>query len=275
MKWLYILLLLFVVYVIIVGAHARTGCLIPIVNEGHTLRHDALTIPGYWKKQLSDGEPDKPFSIVDKIPDGPPLTSKALVFSLYGTNRVRYFDPLLKTIQNKQWKQDGWHFRVYIHDECKEWIRELMNYSDDMVQLYIMHDEEVVPGKSAGAFWRFLALVDDKIGCVIYDTDEYIPFRQVTKKWNRLMRSDKSISVKHMAPFPKTHIQAQHLYKKRSAPIPCETSFIMNYPRRREYGCDEIFTTREIADFYLSRNVILYRRRKYLLAFLCPDRHCE
>ena len=78
-----------------------------------------------------------------------------------------------------------------------------------------------------------------------------------------------------MLPFPKTHIQAQRIFKKKTAPVPFDASFIMTYPRRREYGCDEIFTTREMAHFYRDKDYIEYRRKNKLMAFMCPAKHCK
>ena len=267
----FVLLFVILYLFLLVGLlHCQTGC---FLNKRRRFRLTALTQPGFWKNFVAAKAPEEPFEIIE-LPSKEPLTDKALVFSLYGTNTEKYFKPLLKNIRNQGWSQHGFHFRIYVHDQCNDWIDILR--AETNVQLYIVRDSVAAPGNSGGAFWRFLALLDSRIGCVIHDSDESMSVRKIVHKWEALQKDNRSIHVVQFFPFPKTHIQAQKIYKKKTAPVPCDVSTITNYPHRSTFGSDEIFLTREFADFYISRKAIRYSRNFPLsYTFVCKSRHCN
>ena len=131
------------------------------------------------------------------IPESPPLTDKVIVYSLYGTVTSRYFDPLYRNITSCQDALPGWHFRIYIHDQCQDWINVLKKCSN--VQLFVVDDPHVVPGNSAGAFWRFLPLCEP-IDAIILDSDDDIDPKMLLDTWDKLQSTDAVLSVDSVHP---------------------------------------------------------------------------
>lgn len=221
-------------------------------------RYNAFYHRTFWRS-FANTFPEQPFSIVERFPDSPPLTDRVIVFSLYGTNTTRYFDPLYKSLTCCRHLLSGWHFRIYVHDQCHHWIEKLKKCSD--VQLFVVHDPHVIPGNSAGAFWRFLPLCEP-INAIILDSDDNVDLAKLFKIWNDLNDKDAVLSVTQCNPWPDAHIQAKLIFKKKSARPFFGAEDIRMYQHRSSFGSDEVFTTLELAPALQSQGII--RRRSFI-----------
>ena len=221
-------------------------------------RYNAFYNKTFWRSFV-DTHPEKPFRIVEGIPESPPLTDKVIVYSLYGTLTSRYFKPLYKNITSCQDMLPGWHFRIYIHDQCQEWINVLKKCSN--VQLFVVDDTHVFPGNSAGAFWRFLPLCEP-IDAIILDSDDDIDPKMLLDTWDKLQSTDAVLSVSQCTPWPSTYIQGKLIFKKRSARPYFSAEDIQTYQHRSTFGSDEVFTTLELSPALEGQGII--RRQSFI-----------
>lgn len=233
----------FIAIVVISGGlaclNARYGIFIP--PQRRYLRYNAFYTDDFWAS-FAHERAEQPFSVIE-YPSAAPLTDKVIVYSLYGTNTKRYFTPLYRNIVTCKEKLPGWHFRIYIHAECRDWIAKLR--MEETVQLFIVEDPCVVSGNSAGAFWRLLVLCED-INAVILDADDVLNPVLILKQWERLHASDAGLMVRQCNPWPHTHICADGIYKKKTTRLPYPAEVITHYKHRSTFGSDEVFLTLEV-----------------------------
>ena len=227
-------------------------------SQRRFIRYNAFYTKEFWRS-FTDTHPEGPFRIIGCIPESPPLTDKVIVYSLYGTDTTRYFDPLYRNITSCQDALTGWHFRIYIHDQCQHWINQLKKCSN--VQLFVVDDTHVFPGNSAGAFWRFLPLCEP-IDAIILDSDDDIDPKMLLDTWDKLQSTDAVLSVSQCTPWPSTYIQGKLIFKKRSARPYFSAEDIQTYQHRSTFGSDEVFTTLELSPALEGQGII--RRQSFI-----------
>lgn len=182
-----------------------------------------------------------PFKIINEYNTDKSHT-KIISMSLYG-NDPKYFDKLDDNIQFVNTYLPEWTLRIYLHDQVDHSLRNTLIESG--IEVYIVEDRAVEPGKSAGAFWRFLPLCED-VDVVVLDADDYITNDHIKNIHSFFNDSKYLIKGKWVWPWPKEHIQAKDIFKKRSLQLPFDKHFIQTYPHRYEFGEDEIFLTKHI-----------------------------
>ena len=214
-------------------------------------RYDCYYKPNYYKNLLKTSN-DSPFTVIHRYNDG--NVSNLISYSLYGNNPkyYKYIDYNVNYIKDNL---PGWVMRIYLHDKVDKEMRD--NLIDKGIQVYIVHDDMVIPGNSAGAFWRFLPLIED-VNCVILDIDDPIPEYggYINKFFNnrnpyKFRGSNDLLSVWHT-----DHVMAGTIYKKKELKIPINERTITHWPVRAEFGSDEIFlyynVTKNIPDKYIQ-----------------------
>jgi hypothetical protein len=219
----------------------RYGVFLP--HHRRFVRYPAFYSAGFWDEYCRT---NRESGFVTKTSPAV-LTDSVFSFSLYGDNTRRYFEPLERSLKSA--KVPGWHFRVYVHDRCRDWIEKLRRVPDTVVVEVV--DDHVAPGNSSGAFWRFLPLCEP-LNVVVLDTDDVNDFGSILKTWETL-GSDVQGQVSMVPPWPRSHIQGGCIYKKKSLTLPFDQSFIQNYPHRSTFGSDEVFTTLEIAPHWAGK----------------------
>lgn len=230
---------------------ARYGVFIP--QHKRNIRFNACFTPNFWRTYCAANS-EAPFRVVEFPEYFPPTGTGAIVFSIFGTNRRRYFEPLLR---NLKVPVPGWHFRVYIHEACCEWIQSIRGLPN--VYLYQVHDTHASGTGCGGAFWRFLPLCEP-VDTIILDSDDVLHVRTLLKTWSGLQADGRySGQVTSVCPWPREHIQAKGIYRKAELTVPFSAHFICSYPHRSSYGSDEVFTTLEIAPHWKYR--VKWRRR--------------
>jgi len=148
-----IILTLFIVFLVIFKHIEK------ILNVGYVTYHhrNSLFNEGYYKNFISYSK-EQPFKI-ERIYNRK-KSDKLICYSLYGNNRERYFKYIKKNIETQKKYLPDWTSRIYIHNRVdKKFMEELRNMD---IELYVIDDKHIVPGNSAGAFWRFLAILEDK-----------------------------------------------------------------------------------------------------------------
>lgn len=226
-------------------ASARYGVFLP--QRHRYARFNAFFTPNFWRTFCA-ANVEAPFRVVELPELAPPTLSGAIVYSIFGTNRQRYFEPLLKNLSTPV---PGWHFRVYIHEACREWIQAIRGLPQ--VYVYQVQDHHTSGLGCSGAFWRFLPLCEP-VDTIILDADDSLNVGALSKTWSRLQASDRYLGqVTSVCPWPREHIQAKGIYRKAALAVPFSTLFVCAYPHRSSYGSDEIFTTLEIAPHWKGR----------------------
>jgi len=203
------------------------------------LRWRAFYEDGYWASRLAE-QPDTPFQVVGGAVSP---SSSVVSFSLYGTNPkyYRYMPGNLDTIRTLL---PGWRARVYAH-EGAPWISQLRARAD--VDVLVVRDAHAAPGNSGGAFWRFLPLCED-VDCVILDSDDAITGARIREIREFFDPRNSSLLRGHdAAPWPLEHLAAGELFKKRALTLPYTVDDLRAYPRRSEFGSDEVFLATEVA----------------------------
>jgi len=196
---------------------------------------------GFYKEKLKNKEAG--FKIIKKY-NFDQNDQNIISYSLYGNN-PKYFNPVHDNIAIVKKNLSDWKIRIYLHEDVPDDFRtKLINTG---VQIFIVQDPLVKPGNSSGAFWRFLPMCED-VNVVIFDADDLIGKKQIKRIKNFFKQSKYLIRTAWIWPWPKNHIMAGNIYKKKELDLPFDKEYIMNYPHRSTFGSDEIFTTINIGD---------------------------
>jgi len=198
--------------------------------------------PGFYQQHLKAQPPERPFVVV-----GAPVrpADRVVSYSLYGTNPkyMRYMQGNLDVIRDDL---PGWRARIYLHEGApREWRDHLER---DGVDLFVVRDRHVVPGNSAGAFWRFMPLCEPGVDCVVMDADNPLtpPLVREIKEFfahagGAVVRHDNTF------PWPVEAIRATDVFKKRALRLPFDGEQLRRYPHRSTFGSDEAFLLAEVA----------------------------
>ena len=238
-KIIFLVLLLIVFSYIIYVRYDPFYVMMNKKRDPENFRYRVFFEEGFWDK-IKKLPSEEPFEIVKKI--NTHIDSDNIIsYSLYGNN-PKYYKYLDENIQYVNKFLPDWVIRIYLHDKVdQKLVKELEKKN---IQIYIVHDNLVVPGNSAGAFWRFLPLCEDK-NVIIKDIDDNFDesnnYRIVN---NFFTNSDKKIKYASGFPWPFNHIQAKNIYKKKEYKIPLKEEEIINYFHRSTFGSDEIFLSK-------------------------------
>ena len=231
-------------------------------NRRSNFRYKAYYKKGYYKNALETIR-NKPFKVESF--HNLKHNDNIMTASIYG-NHPKYFDGLAKLIDNMK-ALPNWTFRIYCHNKCPpEYIKNLINNTE--IETFIMEDEEIEPGNSAGMFWRFLPLSED-VTFISLDVDEdniLLKDPEILDIW---LRSDCSILRTAIPgyPWPKTHFCGSYFGKKKGSFI-FDPEFIMNFPVRKTFGTDEIFLQYAILPLIRKHKVLTYfPKREEILRF--------
>jgi len=161
--------------------------------------------------------------------------------SIYGNN-PKYYKNIDNLIYNAN-QLENWNLRVYLHDQVNDDIKnKLINKK---AQVFIVRDPLVIPGLSAGAFWRFMPLKEN-IQFIVIDSDDKLELKKIKKylkKWDdsgkQYIRENNIFTVM----WPKSHIMAKNWGAKNAN---LKHLNIENYKLRTPYSADEIFLSYEL-----------------------------
>ena len=221
-------------------------------------RYSFLTVSNlvpFYYKRIYDGANNKPFTIVQRY-NVNPEDKNIISASIYGTNPI-YYNGLDKVIQLVMDKYKNWRMRVYCHDKAPpQYINKLI--SNPHIQVFIVHDEMVIPGNSAGAFWRFMPLSEEGINFISVDADDdFIIFPpEVLDKW---LMSDKDAIRAFLNLhffYGKTHVCAKYFGCKST--IKMNPHEITHYKLRDRFGSDELFLSRVLYPLMKGREYMYY-----------------
>jgi len=207
-----------------------------------THRWNVAFTPGYYREYL-DAHPERPFEVVG----APVIPSKRVVsYSLYG-NHPKYMRHMTHNFDQIRDKLPGWKARVYLHDQSPAEWRQALTRPD--VDLFVVRDPEVVPGNSAGAFWRFMPLCEPGVDCIVMDADNELT-DSLTKRIRRFYAAGAAV-IRHdnTFPWPIEAIRATDLFKKKEFALPFTTEQLRRYPHRSTFGSDEAFLLAEVAPY--------------------------
>lgn len=238
-KIIFLVLLLIVFSYIIYVRYDPFYVMMNKKRDPENFRYRVFFEKGFWNK-IKKLPPEEPFEIVKKI--NTHIDSDNIIsYSLYGNN-PKYYKYLDENIQYVNKFLPDWVIRIYLHDKVdQKLVKELEKKN---IQIYIVHDNLVVPGNSAGAFWRFLPLCENK-NVVVRDIDNYLNKSNFLKTIDNFFTfSDKKFKFTSGFPWPKEHIEAQHIYKKKDYKIPMESRELMQHFHRSTFGSDEVFLTK-------------------------------
>lgn len=249
-----IILIIIVVLLVILSSlfvHVRYEPLYKVLNrkrDYYNFRSRCFFEEKFWDKVVNNNtEPG--FKIVTSYNVDKTHTN-IISYSLYGTAN-KYFNKIENNIDIVRTNLPLWKVRVYIHDKvAKEIVDRLISTGS---QVFIVTDSMVKPGNSAGAFWRFLPLVED-MNVVVLDIDDgisvYIP------KIQKFFENEEKpyISTVWKSPWPIQHVQAKLIFKKSVLTLPFKADTIMTYPHRSTFGSDEIFLSTTLGVFLLEQN---------------------
>lgn len=240
-KIFYIVIILIIIVAIYVFIHLRYDPINRQINKKRDpkqFRYNSFFKEGYHSKH---SVPTSPFKIIENF-NRLESNTKIISTSLYG-NHPKYFDKLDKNIEFIDTFLPEWTLRIYLHDQVDMKVRNMLIGKG--VEIYIVEDDAVEPGKSAGAFWRYLPLCED-VDVFVVDIDDYITKEYVNNIETFFNKSKHSLKVSWKTPWPKEYILGKQIYKKRNLVLPFDKKFIQNYPYRYEYGEDEVFLSNYI-----------------------------
>lgn len=207
--------------------------------------------------------PEIPFEIIKIYNKN--NNKKIISYSLYGTNN-KYFKYLDQNIEDIKNKLPDWSTRIYVHDKVNpEVINKLIHLG---VEIYIVKDYHVVPGNSAGAFWRFLPLCED-VDLIIFDIDEPVTKEKIKKINKFFNQNDYVISSGNSWVWQKNHMLAGLILKKREFKLPYGQELIKSYFHRSSFGADEIFLSQHVYPYAKKQGYIRNQRAKFL-EFIYP-----
>lgn len=205
----------------------------------------------YWEK-IKQLPKEEPFSIVKKI--NTHIESDNIIsYSLYGNNPkyYNYLDDIIDYVNNHL---TNWVIRIYLHDQVDKILIDKLEKKN--IQLYLVHDNLIKHGNSAGMFWRFLPLCEDK-NVIIKDIDDIFDAFNNKNFINKFFNNNNNYKIKYNSayPWPTNHIQGKNFYKKKDYKIPLEEKEIINYFHRTTFGVDEIFLSKVLYP-RLDKNVV-------------------
>lgn len=216
----------------------------------HALRWRVAFEPGFYRWHLANGPPERPFEIID----APAHPSRRIVtYSLYG-NHPKYIRHMQSNLEAIRDKLPGWRARIYLHDRApREW-RDVLER--DGVDLFVVRDDHIVPGNSAGAFWRFMPLCEPGVDCVVLDADDRLTSGRV-RDIQKFFAHPGGAVVQHRNnhPWPVEAICAADLFKKGSLRLPFDGEQLRRYPHRSTFGSDEAFLLAEVAPYLPHQGV--------------------
>ena len=239
------LLLIIIIILILLIYHNNTSH-----DKRHNFRYKALYDKDYYENLL-ETQRDEPFYVTATYNNNPNINN-LFTTSIYGSN-PRYFNGLKTTINDIK-KYPGWKLRIYVHENVPE------NFKNDLIsnsklEIYIVHDNMIQSGNSAGAFWRFLPL-SEPVNFISVDIDEGGLFYNHINI-NKWLNSDKGfIRFLNPNPYPwsKTHLPAGAWGKKNYIEIP--QNIITNYPIRYQFGADELFLHKVVSPIVQKEGII-------------------
>ena len=144
-----VVILFFVLLSVTLFLEIRYGILNPFPYK--RIKYSALYDSNFWKTFVAS---NKEQGFIVRSQPKTPLTDYVIVYSVYSKEHVSNVLAFLES--GELWK--NWHCRVYIHDQCPEWIDLLKTKKN--VQLYIVNDSVASSKNSAGDFWRLLPLCE-------------------------------------------------------------------------------------------------------------------
>lgn len=198
--------------------------------------------PGYHTKMMKSNEP--PFEITSTY-NVRETDKKIISLSLYGTHD-KYFNGCLALVDECAVKLPGWIVRVYLHDQVPgQWMGELVKKG---CEVFVVHDECVVPGNSAGAFWRFMPVCDPNVTFIALDVDEPLVEGLVEHVNLWLNMPDYPYfrycvgvgGAQSNIVWPKYHLVAGKFGRKAGVSDTAERT-ITHYAHRSTFGSDEVF----------------------------------
>jgi len=203
-------------------------------------RPQAFFKEGYVDKLVKQRGPDLPFALL-RTYNTTQQTNNIVAYSIYGT-RQHYYDGLIHNILAIRDYMPGWTARIYMHDQVP------VVYRDQLVDLgatvVTVRDPIVRAGNSAGMFWRFDALTMPGTNVAIYDAENLMDHPQMQE----ILDFFKSPGAPYMYadrtwPWPRQHVRAGQVMRKKAFTVPFDTAFLQNWPLREPFGADEYFTT--------------------------------
>ena len=203
-------------------------------------RYNAFFKEHYVDDWMATVGPDPPFMVTDTY-NVDPNQLNIISYSLYGNNK-RYYDHLMRRINEAQLYHPEWIVRVYLHDKCDlYWLKLLVSTGS---QVFVVHDSVVRPGNAAGMFWRFLPLTDATLNVMVKDIDDEITrYDWVVDPMLQHRAPDKCFTGLWTSPFPQSHIRASTVVKLKSCKVAFTQTDVMTFPLRMPYGADEYFLT--------------------------------
>ena len=213
-----------------------------ILHLGYVTNHhrNSLFLKDYYKNYISYTN-EEPFRIVGIY--NKKESDKIICYSLYGNNREKYYKYIKNNIRDQKKYLQDWTTRIYIHDKVNKDFMEYLIKLD--AELVVINDKHIFPGNSAGAFWRFLGLIEDK-DIIISDIDESLSKKIPTIKNFYSKKNKNMVYIEHYLFQPENNFLAGRIMKKKGVQIPLNPKFIMSYPVRSQYGQDEMFLAKEV-----------------------------
>jgi hypothetical protein len=248
---LYIFLILFVIYII----YCRYDPLYPYFNQKRDpkqYRENLFFNPNYANNLLEKNGPNKPFKIVKRYNQS--NIKNIISYCLYGSNPI-YFKHIHYNIKQIKKKLPEWTIHIYLHDKVSMEFRNSL--VETGVEIIIVTDPHVKPGNSSGAFWRFLPLTIENANVVVLDIDDNLDgfvfnlfYGSTINKIKKFFSSNNSILIDTVwcCPWPKEHIQAKWIFKKKELKMPFTADDIINFPLRNIFGADEYFLTIKLGE---------------------------
>lgn len=182
-------------------------------------------------------------------------------YCIYGTN-PKYYRNIVKNIKIADAEMSDWKVRVYVHNKVQQnFINELVKNG---AEVYIVDDIICKPGNGAGTFWRFLPLLE-KANVIILDADDKLTSKEIQEIKYFFNNDHNVILGSSTSPFPKSHLMACKLYKKKEFQVPWNEDFIKRYPIRSLWGSDEIFLSFEVYPYAKKQGLT---RKKWFFDFL-------
>lgn len=216
-------------------------------------RYNSYYRDGYYNNLINNIQ-DAPFRIT-KIHNKSD-NDKIFTVSIYGNN-PKYINGLRRLITNSIDSSLDWTLRVYCHDQADpNLIQELIN--NPKIETYIVDDPIVVPGNSAGMFWRFMPLSED-ITFMTLDVDEDNRMLKDPEALTKWLKSNKGFFRFGNTVFPwaKTHLCGKYFGRKKGY-SKVDPKIITHYPLRSPFGADEIFEQQVAGPLVQKDGVMTY-----------------
>ncbi len=139
------------------------------VDPRHKHRMRCMYVKDYERRM----QPESTFRVVEKLNEQ--SSDRLFSVSLYGTHE-KYINGVKALAQQCRQEFPDWAFRVYLHDQSRQWIDPLVNLGCEVV---LVADAYVKPGNSSGAFWRYLPACEP-VTFFCLDVDEAMPPKLIT-----------------------------------------------------------------------------------------------